>query len=81
MLALDRCEEALLEMEKVRDASPRESSVYITMGRIYKRLGRTDEAMKAFLCALDLDPKENNAIKAAIDRIDEPDLDEDQSAF
>jgi anaphase-promoting complex subunit 3 len=81
LLALDRCEEALLEMEKVRDSSPRESSVYITMGRIYKRLGRTDEAMKAFLCALDLDPKENNAIKAAIDRIDEPDLDEDQSAF
>jgi anaphase-promoting complex subunit 3 len=81
LLALDRCEEALLEMEKVRDASPRESSVYITMGRIYKRLGKTDEAMKAFLCALDFDPKENNSIKAAIDRIDEPELDEDLSAF
>lgn len=81
LLGLDRCEEALMELEKVRDASPREASVYVAMGRIYKRLGKTDQAMRAFLFALDLDPKDNNTIKAAIDRIDEPDLDEDISTF
>ena len=37
--------------------------------------------MRAFLTALDLDPKDNNLIKAAIDRLDEPDVDEDVSGF
>ena len=51
------------------------------MGRVLKRLGRPEEAMRAFLTALDLDPKDNNLIKAAIDRLDEPDVDEDVSGF
>ena len=37
--------------------------------------------MRAFLAALDLDPKDNNLIEAAIDRLDEPDVDEDVSGF
>ena len=76
-MALERPREALAELEKVRDAAPRDFS----MGRVLKRLGRPEEAMRAFLTALDLDPKDNNLIKAAIDRLDEPDVDEDVSGF
>lgn len=37
--------------------------------------------MVNFVMALDLDPKDNNLIKAAIDRLDEPDVEEDASGF
>lgn len=52
------------------------------MHKVLKRLERKEEAMRCFLTALDLDPKDNNLIKAAIDRLDDPDmLEEDVSAF
>uniref|UniRef100_A0A7S4N5K4 Uncharacterized protein n=1 Tax=Odontella aurita TaxID=265563 RepID=A0A7S4N5K4_9STRA len=80
-MSVDRPAEALTELERVRDAAPREASVHFAMGRVLKRLGRPDRAMRCFLTALDLDPKDNNLIKAAMDRLDEPDVDEDVSAF
>ena len=36
---------------------------------------------KFFLTALDLEPKDNNLIKDAFDRLDEPDIDEEVSTF
>jgi len=80
-MAVKRPREALVELEKVRDAAPREATVHFSMGRVLKQLGRPEDAMRAFLTALDLDPKDNNLIKAAIDRLDEPEVDEDVSAF
>lgn len=38
--------------------------------QVCKRLGRQETAMKHFLLALDLDPKDRNLVKAAIDRLD-----------
>ena len=46
-----------------------------------RQLSRPEDAMRSFLTALDLDPKDNNLIKAAIDRLEQPDIDEDVSAF
>lgn len=80
-MSMDRPLEALEELEKVRDAAPREASVHFTMGKVLKRLGRTELAMRCFLTALDLDPKDNNLIKAAMDRLDEPDVDDEVSTF
>ncbi|KAL9191576.1 LOW QUALITY PROTEIN: hypothetical protein ACHAXT_001282 [Thalassiosira profunda] len=80
-MALDRPEDALSELEKVRCAAPREASVHFNMGKVYKRLGRPEKAMMCFLTALDLDPKDNNLIKAAMDRLDEPDIEEEVSVF
>lgn len=80
-MALERHHEALAELKKVRDAAPRESSVHFAMGRVLKRIGRPEEAMRCFLTALDLDPKDNNLIKSAMDKMDEPDVDEEVSAF
>jgi len=75
--ALHRPEEALKELQKVRDAAPRESTVHFAMGKVLKRLGQPEEAMKCFLTAMDLDPKDNQMIKSALDKLDEPDLDEE----
>jgi anaphase-promoting complex subunit 3 len=79
--ALDRNEEALMELVKVRDAAPREAQIYYSMGRLYKKLGRTEKAMRCFLDALDLDPKDTNLIKSAMEKMDEPDVEEEISAF
>ena len=81
LMSRDRPLEALKELEKVRDAAPREASVHFAIGRVMKRLNRPEDAMRSFLTALDLDPKDNNLIKAAIDRLEEPDIDEDVSGF
>jgi anaphase-promoting complex subunit 3 len=69
-------------LEKVRDAAPREATVHFAMGKVLKRLGRPEQAMRCFLTALDLDPKDNQLIKSAMDKLDEPDvLDEEVPAF
>jgi anaphase-promoting complex subunit 3 len=81
-LSLGRSEEALEELEKVRDAAPREATVHFVMGKVLKRLGRPEQAMRCFLTALDLDPKDNQLIKTAMDKLEEPDiLDEEVTAF
>jgi len=79
--ALERYEEALVELSKVRDAAPREAQIHFAMGRLHKRLGRTDKALRCFLDALDLDPKDTNLIKSAMEKMDEPDVEEEISAF
>jgi anaphase-promoting complex subunit 3 len=75
--SLHRPDEALAELKIVRDAAPREATVHFAMGKILKRLGRLDEAMKCFLIAMDLDPKDNQMIKSAMDKLGEPDGEED----
>ncbi|KAL7546649.1 hypothetical protein ACHAWF_009983 [Thalassiosira exigua] len=80
-MSLDRPEDALAELEKVRAAAPREASVHFNLGKVHKRLGQPARAMRCFLTALDLDPKDNNLIKAAMDRLDEPDVEEEVSVF
>jgi anaphase-promoting complex subunit 3 len=81
LISMDKLLEAMKELEKVRDTAPREASIHFAMGRVLKKLGKPEKAMRCFLTALDLDPKENTMIKSAIDRLDEPDIDEDVSAF
>lgn len=79
--SLERHEEALLELERVRDAAPREAQILFSMGRLYKKLKRPERAMRCFLDALDLDPKDTNLIKAAMEKMDDPDVEEEISAF
>ena len=66
--------------EKVRKGERcREGSIHFTMGRVLKRMKRTEAAMRAFSTALNLDPNKNTLIKS--DRLDEPEINEDVSAF
>lgn len=80
-MSMDRPNDALAELEKVRAAAPKEASVHFNMGKVYKRMGKPEKALRCFLTALDLDPKDNNLIKAAMDRLDEPEIEEEASVF
>ena len=71
----------ILGSERVSDAAPREATVHFAMGKVLKRLGRPQQAMKCFLTAMDLDPKDNQLIKAAMDKLDEPDVEEEVATF
>ncbi|KAJ0403607.1 hypothetical protein ATCC90586_008760 [Pythium insidiosum] len=77
LITLHRFDEALRELREVRNFAPRESSVHFMMGKVAKKLGRVEEAMRCFTTALYFHPKDNNVIKAAIDKIHEPDLEDD----
>ena len=41
----------------------------MSIGKIYKKMGKINEALKFFNGALDLDPKDINQVKSMIDRI------------
>ncbi|GMF15495.1 unnamed protein product [Phytophthora lilii] len=77
LITQQRYEEALEELHIVKNFAPRESSVHFMMGKVAKKLGRIEEAMKYFTLALHFHPKDNNQIKVAIDKINEPDHDDD----
>lgn len=67
--AQGRCEEALRELENILERAPRESSVHVLMGKIHRKLRHNDEAMRHFVIALDLDPRDRNLIKSMIDKL------------
>ncbi|CAH0477381.1 unnamed protein product [Peronospora belbahrii] len=81
LITLQRYEEALDELHVVKNSAPRESSVHFMMGKVAKKLGRIDKAMKYFTLALHFHPKDNNQIKVAIDKINEPDDDDDNGGM
>jgi anaphase-promoting complex subunit 3 len=56
-------------LNDVKDFAPREASVHFLMGKIYKKLGNVNEAMRHFTTTLDLNPKDKNVVKAAIDKL------------
>lgn len=66
--------EALDELRQVLEHAPREASVHFLLGRVLRGLGRTSDAAMHFSTALDLDPKDRNVVKAAIEslRAEEP---------
>jgi anaphase-promoting complex subunit 3 len=80
-VSLEEYELALLELEQVKEFAPREASVHFLMGRIHKRLNQPDAAMMRFITALDLDPKDRNLVKSAIDKLHAPNGEDDDEEF
>ncbi|EKU21963.1 anaphase-promoting complex subunit 3, partial [Nannochloropsis gaditana CCMP526] len=78
LMKLDRYQEAQEELERVRDHAPREASVHFLLGKICKRLGKREKALRHFLLALDFDPKDGNLVKAAIDQLELPEEAEEE---
>ena len=80
LLAEERYRDALAELLALKDVAPREASVLFHMGKIYKKLDMVDEAMTCFCNALDLQPQsaDTNVIKAAIERINLADHEEEE---
>lgn len=71
LLALDRPREALAVLQALQESAPQEASTLFQMGKIHKRLGEPDAALRCFCAALDLQPPaaDTDAIKAAIERL------------
>ena len=51
LMKLERFEEALEQLEAVRDCAPREASVHFLLGKVCKKLGRVEEALGHFTTA------------------------------
>jgi len=79
LMSDDRFQEALEELEALKEVAPREASVFFLMGKIYKKLDLPDQAMVNFSVALDLKPASGdvNLIKSAIEKLHVPDDSED----
>lgn len=45
LMSDDRFQEALEELEALKEVAPREASVFFLMGKIYKKLDLPDQAM------------------------------------
>jgi anaphase-promoting complex subunit 3 len=69
LVQLERYEEALEVYLSLLQQVPKEAPIHIQIGKIYKRLGNVDLALKYFNKALDLDPKDTNMVKGLIDKI------------
>ncbi|XP_077215925.1 cell division cycle protein 27 homolog B-like isoform X2 [Tasmannia lanceolata] len=74
LLSLERFDEALNDLEQLKENAPRESSVWALMGKIYKRLGMHGKAMFHFGHALDLKPSAADVatIKSTIEKLNVP---------
>ena len=70
LVSLDRYEEALQVFTLLANIVPKEAPVHIMIGKIYKRIGQQDQALRAYNRALDLDPKDTNMVKNLIDKLD-----------
>ena len=72
-------EQALQELESLKDIAPREPNLFFLLGKTCKRLGRIDQAMAHFCFALDLKPSSADIgiIKSAIEKLKLPESDEE----
>eukprot|EP00057_Strongylocentrotus_purpuratus_P020402 XP_011674876.1 PREDICTED: cell division cycle protein 27 homolog [Strongylocentrotus purpuratus] len=77
LFATEKYQDALKELEEMKQMTPSESLVYFLIGKVYKKLGQTHQALANFSWALDLDPKgANSQIKEALDKHYLPEDDE-----
>eukprot|EP00252_Welwitschia_mirabilis_P028063 TRINITY_DN9957_c0_g1_i1.p1 TRINITY_DN9957_c0_g1~~TRINITY_DN9957_c0_g1_i1.p1 ORF type:complete len:280 (-),score=55.45 TRINITY_DN9957_c0_g1_i1:199-975(-) len=79
LFSLERYDEALEELELLKQVAPHESTVYSLTAKIYKRLNIPERAMYYYGLALDLKPSAADmaAIKSAIEKLHVPDDVED----
>jgi len=68
LLSGDRLQEALTELQQLKQMVPTESLVFFLAGKVYEKLGQAHLARAHFSWAMDLDPKgANNQLKDAIE--------------
>jgi Flp pilus assembly protein TadD len=72
LFAQERLEEAMEELLFVETIAPKEPPVHAMLGQIYQRVGNFQEALLHLNIAMDLDPKESNAIKGIMESFEEP---------
>ena len=68
LFSVERYEEALDELNQLKELVPKESPVYFLLGKVHNKLNNTHLALMHFSWAMDLDPKgANSTIKDALD--------------
>jgi len=58
LINLEQYEQGLQELEKLRVMMPKESPIPVLMGKVYKKMGKIEQAHSFFTIALDLDTKD-----------------------
>ena len=71
MFRLGKCEDALLECQKLMANYPNESQIFTLKGKILHQLERSEEAHKAFIEARNLDKKDSQKISDIYDMLQE----------
>jgi anaphase-promoting complex subunit 3 len=70
LFAVNRLDEALDELEELKQIVPKESLVYFLIAKVFSKKGDTHRALLHFSWATDLDPKgANNQIKESIEPV------------
>jgi len=70
LMALQKYDEALIELRDLKQMVPKESQIYFTCGKIYAAKKQKEQALCEFTIALDLESsKENPLIKDAISKL------------
>jgi anaphase-promoting complex subunit 3 len=62
----------------LRELEPKEPPIYFLLGKIYKKLDQPEKAIQHLTTALDLDSKNANFIKNAIEKLHHPEEEDDQ---
>ena len=69
LMRLSRVEQALEELESLREEQPNEAVIHIELGRCLARLGESSKAVTAFHRAMDLEPRRAPMIKEMLERL------------
>ncbi|KAF2073370.1 hypothetical protein CYY_005315 [Polysphondylium violaceum] len=76
---LGQYQDVVTELMEFKENAPKETPIYILLGKAYKNLGQLDKALDCLTTALDLDHHKNsNYIRSIIDRLHVPDDNDNQ---
>jgi anaphase-promoting complex subunit 3 len=59
---------AIQDLQELQRQAPAESSIYILLGKLLHKTGRTSEAIQYLTWAMDLDPKQSNVVRDLIEK-------------
>lgn len=80
-MALNRYEESLEVLNELKTLCPKEAPIFVTMGKIHKKLGDKQKALQAYTMALELDQKDTNMVKTLIEKLHSEDDRHDENEF
>ena len=81
---MGRDHQALELLKRLQEMVPNESTIYVNMGLIYKKMNLKKEALDAFNKARDLDQKDLNGVANLIKSLEQPsggDMDDGDDVF
>ncbi len=78
LMTMQKDDEAEQLLHEILALCPEEPQVHIQLGKLLKKRGKKNDALQHFNNAIDLDPKDSNAVKTLIDSLNsEHEMDED----